>query len=133
MSKESSWYKGYKEVKNVIHNDIGITKGEILDIIKKMVKEEISDIITEKGDYIYASIQEIIRNEIRSEMINAITDHKYPKVTGSTWFYGGRDGRGENSFKDYISGVMKEEISNLLRSQFEVKLDINMKDNNVNE
>jgi hypothetical protein len=121
MSKEA-WHKGYQEVKNVIHNEIGITKQEILEIFRQVAKDEIGNLVSEKRTFIYESIKEVIRQE----MINAVSEHRYPKISGHVHMYG-HNGRGENSFKDYISGVMKEEIVKELRSQFDITLDIDKK------
>lgn len=113
-----SWHKGYKEVKNVIHNDIGVTKEEILEIFRKVAKDEIQKIVSENTEFIYKSIKEVIRNE----MINAVNDHQYPKIRKNIWDY-----TNENSFKDFITGVMKEEIVNSLREQFDLYFDIKKK------
>lgn len=118
MSKEQ-WYKGYKETKNVIHNDIGVTKEEILEVFHQVAKEEIQKIVSDSGTFVYQSIREVIQ----SEMIDAVDGHRYPKVNGNMLFYS-RNGRGENSFKDYVAGVMKEEILRKMNEQFTVKIDI---------
>ncbi len=39
----------YKEVKNVIHNDLGITKEYIDDVIKKTVQNEIQILMNDEG------------------------------------------------------------------------------------
>ncbi|KON87410.1 hypothetical protein AF332_11615 [Sporosarcina globispora] len=121
MSKET-WNKGYQEVRNVIHNEIGITKEEVLKVFQQVAKDEIQKIVSEKSGFIYQSIKEIISHE----MIKAIQDHKYPKLTGSLWYYG-HEGRGIDTFKDYVSGVMKEEIVKTLSEQFEINLNVNKK------
>ncbi|MED1863373.1 hypothetical protein P4V41_07875 [Fictibacillus nanhaiensis] len=121
MSKEN-WQKGYKEVKNVIHNDIGLTKEEINDVFRKIAKEEIGNLVSLKSDFIYL----VLRQVIREEMVKAVSEHRYPRVSGNMFSYG-MNGKGENSFKDYISGVMKEEITNELRKQFDISLNIDKK------
>lgn len=120
--ENNNWHKGYKEVKNTIHNEIGITKEEILEVFRQVAKDEIQKIVSEKRTFIYESIREVIRDE----MIDAVSEHKYPKIRGNVWDYG-YNGRGENSFKNFVSGVMKEEIVNSLREQFELDLDIKKK------
>jgi hypothetical protein len=120
MSYEA-WHKGYQEVRNVIHNEMGVTKEEILEIFKQVAKDEIQKIVSEKSTFIRESIREVIRQE----MINSVSEHKYPKVNGHMWIYGSRGG--ENSFKDYVAGVMKEEIINRLEQQFDVSLNIDLK------
>lgn len=121
MSYEA-WQKGYHEVKNIIHNDIGVTKEDIREVFRQIAKEEIQKIVSEKKTFIYETIREVIR----AEMVNAVQDHRYPDVSGRMWSYG-RNG-GEHSFKDFFSGVMKEEIAKMLKEQFEIKLDIDKKD-----
>jgi uncharacterized protein YfbU (UPF0304 family) len=116
--QNKTWHRGYKEVKNVIHNDIGITKEEILKIFRQIAKDEIQKIVSNNTEFIYQSIKEVIRNE----MINAVNDHKYPKVRKNIWDY-----TSENSFKDFITGVIKEEIVNLLSEQFELDFNIRKK------
>lgn len=59
----------YREVKNVIHNDLGITKQYIDDIIKKTVKSEIDKLISD-GCF----IRELIENEINSTILEAVKD-----------------------------------------------------------
>lgn len=121
MSHET-WHKGYKEVKNVIHNEMGVTKEEILEIFRQVAKNEIQKIVFEKSDFIYQSIRESIREIVRNEMVNAVNDHKYPKIRKNFWNY-----TNDNSFKDFITGVMKEEIVDSLREQFELHFDIKKK------
>ncbi|WP_025909286.1 hypothetical protein [Priestia flexa] len=117
MSKEN-WHKGYKEVKNVIHNDIGVTKEEVLDIFRQIAKDEIQQIVSDNKPFIY----ECIRGVVRSEMTNAVSDHSYPRIRKNIWGY-----TNENSFKDFLTGVMKEEIVDSLRDQFEINLNIDKK------
>jgi len=122
MSKEQ-WHKGYKEVKNVIHNDIGITKEEILKVFRQIAKDEVHKIVSDNRAFIYTTLKDVIK----SEMAEAIHNHKYPKVSGSVWHYG-YNGNGSEEFKSYVSGVMKEEIVKELREQFDISLDIAKKD-----
>ena len=124
MSKDA-WHKGYQEVKNVIHNDIGVTKEEILEVFRQIAKDEVKKIVEESKPFVYTTIKEVIRNE----MINAVEDHRYPEIAESTRIFGYM-GKGNNSFKDYISGVMKEEIIRELRIQFDFNLNIEKKFNN---
>jgi hypothetical protein len=119
----SSWHKGYKEVKNTLHNDIGITKEEILDVFRQIAKDEAQKIVVDNSALIYQSIREIIK----SEMINAVENHDYPKVRGHLLSYRGNGGHGIDSFKDYVTGVMKEEIINEMRKQFDIELNIDKK------
>jgi hypothetical protein len=110
-----SWLNGYQEIKNVIHNEIGVTKEEMLEVFRQIAKDEIQKIVSEKRDFIYKSIKEVINEQ----MTNAIANHKYPKVSGNVLYYGGK-----NTFQDYVSGVMKEEILSQMRDKFNFRLDI---------
>lgn len=123
MSKET-WHKGYQEVKNVIHNDIGITKEEILDVFRQVARDEIEKLISENSGFIYAALT----NVIEREMLKAIQEHKYPKVSGHMWDFG-YYGQGKVPFKDYVSGVMKEEIIRRMEEQFIVNVNIDKKTN----
>ncbi|WP_137743426.1 hypothetical protein [Robertmurraya siralis] len=120
--ENNNWHKGYKEVKNTIHNDIGVTKEEILEVFRQVAKDEIKEIVCENQAFIWNTLQEVIRHE----MLKAIQDHKYPKVTGNMWNYG-YNGQGVTSFQDYVSGVMKEEIAKRMEEQFDVSVNINKK------
>jgi hypothetical protein len=58
-------------------------------------------------------------------MLNAINENKYPKVNGNVWNYG--RGGGIVNFKNYVSGVMKEEIIKRMEEQFEIDINIDKK------
>jgi hypothetical protein len=122
MGKEN-WKKGYKEVKNVIHNDVGITKEEILNVFREVAKDEIGKLVSENSNFLYNSLREIVQNE----MVNAVSEHRYPRISGHMHHYRGSQGRGIDSFKDFVSGVMKEEIARKMEEQFEVKIDVSKK------
>lgn len=111
----------YKKVKNVIHNDIGVSKEDILNVFRKIAKDEIQEIVKDNKAFIYDCIQDVIQQE----MLKAISEHKYPKVTGNVWDFG--RGEGKVSFKDYVSGVMKEEIVRKMEEQFKVNINIDKK------
>ncbi|QPK89846.1 hypothetical protein IEN91_05255 [Bacillus velezensis] len=118
MPKED-WHKGYKEVKNVIHNDIGVTKDEILEVFRQVVKDEIDQIISGKSSF----IKESIREAVRHEMAKISEQRNYPKMTNGLWLF-----NGNNSFSKFIAEVMKEEITKALSEQFDIKLNIDKKD-----
>lgn len=121
--ENNKWHKGYKEVKNIIHNDIGVSKEEVLDVFRQVAKDEVQKIVSENNKFVFQTIREVIRQE----MINAVARNNYPRVNGHMWVYG-HNGKGENSFKDYIAGVMKEEIVKQMEKQFEVNINIDKKD-----
>lgn len=126
MSSEA-WHKGYQEVRNVIHNEMGVTKQEILEIFKQIARDEIQKILHEQSPLIYSTIMEIVKEQIQDEMYKAILDHKYPRVTNNVWHWG-YNGQGKDSFKDYVAGVMKEEVIKRLEDQFSVNVSIDKKE-----
>ena len=118
MGKEN-WHPGYKEAKNVIHNDIGVTKEEILDVFREVARIEVEKIVAESKPFIYITMRDVIK----SAMTDAIREHRYPKVRGNVDFYG-HNGAGQANFDDYVSGVMKREIVDRMREQFSVNIQV---------
>lgn len=116
-----TWHKGYKEVKNVIHNEMGITKKEILEIFRQVAKEEAEKIFSEKHSALY----EIVREVVRQELVRAVQDHRYPKVSRNIWNY-----TDKHSFDDFVAGVLKEEIIEMFRGEFQVNFEIKSAKNN---
>lgn len=112
-------HKNYKEVKNVIHNDIGITKEEILEVFRQVAKDEMQNILKDNKKFIYECFKEIIQNE----MTNAIREHNYPNVRGNVWRYPGKD-----SFRDFMIGVMKEEVISSLWKKFDITMNVETKE-----
>lgn len=120
MSKEN-WEKGYKEVKNLVHNEIGLEKEEIINIFKKIAKEEVQKIVKEERNFIKDSLREVIKEE----MMEATRFNHYPTVTGNMWGY---DRKKEHNFSDFIIDIMKNEVIENLRGQFDVNIEFNKKD-----
>lgn len=116
-NSKQNWSVGYKEVKNFMHNELGITKEMIDEIIKKMVRDEVSEVIGQNGQFIRQSIREIIREE----MLFAINGEKYPRQRGNLLDYR-NEFKGE--FSKFISDILKEEVLDLFRSQFNVGVNI---------
>lgn len=110
---------GYKEMKNFIHNDLQITREEVQSMIREILRHEVSVVVGENREFIRQSIREIIREE----MVYAMNIQEYPRVTGNIWNYTKMDG-----FRTFVSDILKEEIVNSLRNQFEVNLDIQKKE-----
>lgn len=120
QSKVPQWHSGYQETRNLIHNEMGITKESMQDIFREIAREEIRSILGQNGEFIRASM----RNVMREEMIKAVNEGKYPHVDSSTHYF---DRNNPNYFQKFISGVMKEELLDLMRSQFDVGLQITPK------
>lgn len=117
------WTAGYKEFKNFLHNDMGISKEQIQEILAKIAREEVLALLGQNGQFVRQAIREIIRDEIKNALIN---EH-YPTMKGQTLFY---DKNGNNPFNKFISQVMKEEVLHIFREKFEVGIEI--KENNPN-
>lgn len=49
MSNDISQAEIYRAAKNVIHNDLGITKEYIYEVIQKTVKDEINKLMSDEG------------------------------------------------------------------------------------
>lgn len=114
----NNWQKGYKEVKNVIHNDIGVTKDEILEVFREVAKDEIQELVSQNKGFIYGCVNEVIQRE----MVKAVESKNYPNVLGNMRSY-----LNENTFQNYIAEVMKNEILKTINTQFEVNVDIGRK------
>lgn len=124
MSEEktprSDWAVGYKELKNYIHNDMGISSEHIQEMFREIAREEITKAVGENGRFIVQTMRDIVR----AEMVTAIQAEGYPIVTGNLHYHH-KDNR--NPFHQYVSQIMKEEIVSTLRNQFEVGIQINGK------
>lgn len=114
----------YKETKNVIHNDIGVTKEEILDVFRQVAQDEITKLVSDNQQFIYETLKSVIKDE----MIDAIQDHRYPQINGHMTYFRGSNGRGIDSFKDYVAGTMKAELIKEMKEQFSINLDIDKKE-----
>lgn len=119
---KDNWHKGYKETKNVIHNEMGITKEAIKDIFRDIAKEEIKDLVLNNKPF----LKEVMREVIQEEMFASVKEHRYPKIQGNMHIYTQKGG--DADFKDYVSGVMKEEIVRNLAKQFTLNIDITKND-----
>lgn len=95
-SVSNKWKKGYKEVKNTIHNEIGLTKEEILDVIKGIVKEEVVSIAEKNTYFIQDCLKDVVRQQIQGSL-------KYDKYN-HRW---GFDFDANKSFREYVTEVIK--------------------------
>lgn len=116
--QKPDWQKGYKEVKNYLHNELGITREEMQEIIIKIVREEVHQTIGQNGEFIKTATREIIRQE----MMAAFND-KYPSLHKNMYFYPEKD-----EFKKFISNVIKEEILDTLRDRFNLQFNLELKE-----
>lgn len=118
--QKEQWVAGYKEVKNYMHNELGITKEHMDEIIAKIVRDEVKEVVGQNGGFIRRAIREIMRDE----MVKAIYQEKYPSGRKSFWEF---QKEAKNPFSKFISDILKEEIVQMLRNQFEVGVEIKQK------
>lgn len=59
----------YSDVKNYIHNELGITKEYVNEVIEKTVKDEISKMMSDK-DYIYGLVEKQVLNGLKRNSNN---------------------------------------------------------------
>jgi hypothetical protein len=122
VSKQNeNWTVGYQEVKNLIHNEMGITKDHMNVVIEKIVREQVGEVVGNSRQFIRQSIKEVIREE----MENALLNEHYPEMRRNTYFH---DKNARNPFNKFVSQIMKEEIIEMLRTQFDVGLEIKHKE-----
>ena len=114
------WNVGYKEVKNVIHNDMGLSRDDIQNIVRQITREEIAVTIGNNGEFIRHAMKDIMRDE----MAIAINADGYPTVRGNMHHYSKQE---RNPFHKFVSGILKEEIINGMREQFDVGVQITPK------
>ncbi|WP_144498177.1 hypothetical protein [Bacillus pumilus] len=114
----NKWKKGYKEVKNTIHNDIGLTKDEILDVIKGIVREEVANTIEKNHDF----IQSCLRGVIREQIWDSLNHNKYKR---------GFDFDINNTFREYMTKLIKDEVFKELKENFVIDIDVKGKDKSL--
>lgn len=118
--KHTQWAVGYKELKNFLHNEKGITSEHIQEMFQEIAREELIKAVGENGEFILQAMKDIVREE----MITALQAEGYPIVKGNMHYHH-KDER--NPFHKYVSQIMKEEIISVLRKQIEVGVQINTK------
>lgn len=118
--KHPQWAVGYKELKNFLHNDMGITSEHIQEMFQEIAREELTKAVGENGEFIIHAMKDIVR----AEMVTALQAEGYPIVNGNLHYHH-KDER--NPFHKYISQIMKNEIISVLRTQIEVGVQINTK------
>lgn len=115
--KRPQWAVGYKELKNFLHNEMGISKEHLHEMFQEIAREEITKAVGENGQFIVQTMKDIVRDE----MITALQAEGYPIIKGNLHYHH-KDER--NPFHKYVSQIMKEEIVSVLRTQFEVGVQI---------
>lgn len=118
-------HPGYKEVKNLIHNEIGIDKESIMEVFMGIGQEEIRKIMDEERNFIKSNIRSVVKEIIKEEMTSVIKHENFPKVIGHTWHYYQDNGQ---DFKNFILDIMKKEIMDQLSDSFDINLAFNPKE-----
>jgi hypothetical protein len=109
----SNEHRNYKEFKNLIHNELGITKEEIRELIKEAVTNEVSWLVNDRRDYIDGRIDVYIGVHIKSLIDKALT-------TNRGLFR-------HDSIQDNVKSALKNEITKTLLSDLEISFDIKKK------
>jgi len=113
------WVMGYKELKNFIHNEQGITNAEIQEILHKMAFDQLREIIGENGNGIRNMVKEIVHEEMLL------------MISGSRWNFPGRN-RTE-MLRSLLSDQLKDVIGELVKEQLEVSYEIKLKPEFINK
>lgn len=97
----------YKDVKNYLHNELGITKEYVDNIIYEVVNKEICKIFSDET-YIKNYVKNIIWEEVNKEMV------------------------GENSWHTIhdMTSIIKDEINNIIIKEVKNKINISLKEDN---
>lgn len=107
----------YKEIRNIIHNEIGITKEDILNVIKEITQQEIQKYIEKNKGLINKDIKEIINHQ----MGIAVKNTNYPSVNNKIRLF---DDTNKTTFEDYLVGVMTENIIKEMKNNFKINVEV---------
>lgn len=66
----------YRELKQYIHNELGITKDDIKELIKQCVKEEINGVLKDTSNY-----NKFLGNQINQYLTKNDSEYKTPYYT----------------------------------------------------
>lgn len=118
----TKWKKGYKEIKNLLHNELGIEKEELQDLLKHVALTEIKEIVGNDKELLYGLVKEAIDSMVKTEMIKVINKEGYPKITHHMNSY-----LSSNDYNDYFASYMKTQIEEMLHESFKINFNIEMK------
>ncbi|WP_411735078.1 hypothetical protein [Paenibacillus sp. M2] len=93
----------YNAVKNYMHNELGITKDDILQIIKETVQTEISKV--NKIAYIERTIEDVVKQEL------------YGSFRSDYW--------SRDAFKQRVSKVLTDNLADIVASQLSISVEVN--------
>ncbi|MFC8686020.1 hypothetical protein [Brevibacillus porteri] len=99
-------HHSYKEVKNNIHNELGIAKDEIREIIKEAVRNEVK-VILENESYFGKYIEQLVKRGISDK--------------GSLYY----------NFKERVAQKLSDEVGKYIKNQ--LNINIQVKNHNVEE
>lgn len=107
--------KGYKETKNYIHNELGISK----EVIESMLEKHINKLVSEK-----------IEQRITSQFIASVISNRIVELVNSGFDNGKYTIGPKDKFKDYIANEIHKEIKAQVHSRINfnsITLDVNLK------
>lgn len=88
----------YKEIKNYIHNELGLTKDYIDNLIKEEIKKEVNKVISDKE-----TLNNIVKTQIREVMNKDFEKPRWQRIFNlDTEIY--------NSVCAEVSKIVKERI-----------------------
>lgn len=102
MSKE------YKQLKNFIHNEAGITKEELREMIREVVQVEVKQIVEAKRPYIEETVEVYTREHINSIIKHGLSD-------GGRLLYG---------FKERVSSTLSDAVGKYVASQLNIEVQV---------
>lgn len=115
------FHRSYKEIKNFIHNDQGVTKNEIYDTLYGIAKQEIKQLLDEN----HKTLSSIIYSQVKSVMIDVLHNKRVSP-------YYGRAMLEEKDFMDFIKQAMKDVVADIMKDQFDVSINIQQSHSQTN-
>ena len=96
--------ENYKEIKNVIHNDLKITKEDMLGMIRDVIREEVKNVFSHKA----SQIDTIVENYVQYLVRKGLSD-------------GGRHGDG---FKERVSSLLSDAVGAFIANKLDITLGV---------
>jgi hypothetical protein len=96
--------ENYKEIKNYIHNDLKITKEDILEVVRQETQKQIEAFMKDETNF-----TTFIRK--------AYEDSIKIAICGDSWSFG-------SSFKDKITSIIKDKIGQMVVDKLDIKVKI---------
>lgn len=102
----------YKEFKNMMHNEMSITKEEIRALIKQTIEIEVRKIVEGKQAYIERCVDEYTQHYIESVIRNGLND-------GGRLLFG---------FKERVSSSLSDAVGKFIANQLEFNIRVKGED-----